>query len=341
VRLARRLALAAVALFALLSLQYHARGWAVEYGRDNAASWNLYKLDRLDEAALRGPGGERRVAWLVGSSALRDSFDEALINGTLADRGSEWRVAKFGQTRGAAGLSWGMLRRLPIRAGDAVVHSVSIENMRADWLAFTKLPAWRVQLMLSPWELLAIEEWSWQTRLEELAAVPRQFYRFHEDHMGGVSRWLKAPLTGELPRRKRRSMHLRYRDVEEHRWLESARRRGAESKYNLDESLIDLSETQFNTVGLARMRAFCDERGVDLRLVDIPPRREYRDTFLTDTVRDIWTDWRAAQPDLYHFPHPPDDHYYDMNHPNGKGRAVFSMYLLGWLDDPVRGEPTR
>jgi len=326
-------------LFALIASQYHVRGWAVEYGRENGASWNLYKLDRTSERKLRGEDGEGKVAWLVGSSILRDSFDEGSLNATLEFEGSDWRVAKFGQTRGAGGLGWGIVRELPLKPGDRVIHNVSMENFRQDWLDFTGLPGWRVQLMLKPAELLAIEEWSWQTRMEELVAVPREFYRYHEEHMGGVMRWVYAPFVDKWPRPRRRSMHLTSRSVGENSNLERARARGERSRYFLSDDKVDLSDSQFNIVGIERMRSRCAELGVDFHLIDVPPRQEYMATFMTEGVRNRWDEWRAQQPDLAYFPQLPEDDYYDMKHPASSGRAALSAVLIEWLDEPIQGRP--
>lgn len=338
VRLVGVVAAGFLTAFLGISQQYHLRGWAVEYGRDNGASWNLYKLDRLKVSRLRG-SEDRRVAWLVGSSILRDSFDEEAINDSLEFMDSDWRVAKFGQTRGASGMSWGVVRRLPLEPGDVVVHNVAMENFRADWLDFTGLPGWRVQLMLQPEELLAVEEWPWQTKLEELVALPRDFYRFHEEHMAGVQRWLALPFTGKWPRPRRRSMHTRYREAEEIGNLHSARARGEDSPYFLGDEDVDLSPSQFNMTGISRIREACAASGVDLHLVDIPPRQEYSATFMTDGVRQQWDEWRAQQPELSYFPQLPERAYYDMKHPNSEGREILSRYLIDWLHQPSRGEP--
>ena len=78
---AARFALGLMALaalfFGVLSLGYGLRAPFVELGREGTVSWMFWKLDTLDTAALRAhPGG--RVMWLVGSSVIRESFDEAL-----------------------------------------------------------------------------------------------------------------------------------------------------------------------------------------------------------------------------------------------------------------------
>ena len=86
---AARFALGLMALaalfFGVLSLGYGLRAPFVELGREGTVSWMFWKLDTLDAAALRAhPGG--RVMWLVGSSVIRESFDEALVNQGLAER---------------------------------------------------------------------------------------------------------------------------------------------------------------------------------------------------------------------------------------------------------------
>jgi hypothetical protein len=93
----------------------------VQYGRDNGSSWNLWKLRNLDMEQHRTHSGGK-IIWLVGSSMLRDSFNQVKLNQALAANDSEFRAIKFGQTRGAAGLSRGIVSQLPIREGDVVLH---------------------------------------------------------------------------------------------------------------------------------------------------------------------------------------------------------------------------
>ena len=341
VRLVGLVAAAAVGLFLLFALPYHVRGPMVEYGRDNGGSWARYKLKRMNRKTLREHEGGR-IAWLVGSSILRESFDEAMINELLEEQGSAWRVRKFGQTRGASGLAAGVVRRLPVAEGDLVVHNVAMENFRANWIEFTELPGWRLQLWLKPHELWAIEEWSLAERLEELVAVPRHFYTFHEDHMEGLTRWWLWATQWEekKPKKKRKSFHLTYRTDEVIRNLRTARRKGEDSPYYLSGDRIDLSDTQFNAQGLERMRAFVAEDGAQLALIDVPPRQEYQATFLDEDVRKMWDAWRADQPEIHYFPQQPEDDYYDMKHPNFRGREALSRYFVSWLSHRRVGAPT-
>ena len=224
-KLARLLCVVAAGLYALFALPYAADGLMVRYGRASlprhTASWNLWKLHRFDEARRRAhPGG--RVAWIVGSSILREAFDEAAINEALEARGSAWRVFKLVQLQGASGLSWGFVKRLPLRPGDRLVHGLTMENFRRGWLTHMNVPAWRVSVMLDRSEIWQIEEWSVQTKLEQSFALPGDFFAFHDEHWRGVSRWLSAPLDGR-PRMKRRSHHIKYRTTELSDRLQEAR----------------------------------------------------------------------------------------------------------------------
>jgi len=328
----------------------------VQYGRDNAGSWNLKKARQLDEAGLRRwsaddlaaadakatQGGEplhevpsRPVAWLIGSSVLRDAFDEARINAALEERGSGWRVAKFGQTRGAAGVSVGMLDHLPIRPGDRVVHNVLLENFRTDWLSFTDLPAWRILLVRTPSDLWNIKEWDVQKKLEEAMSVPADFFRYHDETMEGWRRWYRSPIDG-VPKPRKKSFHTKFRKAKDKQNLDLVAARGEASGNFIPEQGVSFGSEQFNVAGLEEMRARCDDLGVEFTLVHLPPRPEFMEHFVPISVQDRWMEWRGEQPELVEFQQQVNRHYYDMKHPNSKGRGSFSKELVDWL---VEAEP--
>lgn len=332
VRLVRWLALAAVLIFLGIASTYGNSSAMVSFGRENGSSWNLRKARLLDRSELRAhPGGQ--IAWLVGSSILRESFDEAAINEVLVKLSSPYRVRKFGQTRGASGLSSGMISELPIQQGDVVIHNVAVENFRESWLEFTDLPDWRLLMALDDDKIWQIEEWSAAQKIELLVARPQDFYRYHEEAMLGWFRWLQAPFRGRLPRKKRRSFHTGFKMVKEHKKLDRVRQKGLLSRNVIASDALDLSSSQFNMQGLGWMREECAQLGVELVLIDLPQREEYRQRFLQPGVWVRWSEWMDAQPELVHFPQPPDADFYDMKHPNSRGRLQLSTHLVEWLSD--------
>lgn len=332
VRLVRWLAVLTLVLFVAWASTYSNSSSMVSYGRENGASWNLRKARLLDEEAQRAHEGGQ-IVWLIGSSILRESFDEKAINKVLADISSPYRVQKFGQTRGAAGLSSGMLSQLPVREGDLVIHNVAVENFRRDWIEFTDLPDWRLLLLLDSSRIWDIEEWSISDKLELLVAHPQDFFRYHDESMGGWFRWFKARSRGKKPRKRVRSIHTRFKTVKRHKKLWLVRKKGQQSRNVIGPDALDLSAEQFNMQGLEWMRAECRERGAELVLMDVPQRQEYRDQYLGDGVLDAWKAWMAAQPELIHLPQPPDGYFYDMKHPNFMGRLMYSTHLVHWLND--------
>ena len=330
VRLVRWLAVLALVLFAVWASTYSNSSAMVSYGRDNGASWNLRKARRIDADALRSHSGGQ-VVWLIGSSILRESFDEKVINRVLSDLDSPYRVRKFGQTRGASGLSSGMLDKLPIQSGDMVLHNVAIENFRRDWLSFTDLPDYRVLMLLDEAKIWEIEEWSMAQKLELLVARPQDFYRYHDESMEGWYRWLNAPIRGKTPRPRARSFHTRFKTLKEHRKLKKVRQKGDLSRNVITGDDLDLTQAQFNMQGLQWFRERCASLGVPLVLLDIPQRQEYRALYLQDDVWERWSSWMDDQPELVHFPQPPDEDFYDMKHPNSRGRLMLSTHLVEWL----------
>jgi hypothetical protein len=341
VRLVYALVALALAVFGALTLTYRVDSPIVHYGRQFAISWNLWKLDRLDEGAARAhPGG--RIAWLVGSSILRESFDVAAINAALEERGSEWRVQKFGLNSGAAGLSWGVARRLPIREGDRLIHGVQIENFQRDWLSFAQLPHWMLGAALTLDELWDVEELTVQEKLEQTVAIPRSFWTFHDEYQAGLTAWLLAPWYMKVPEVRERNYHVRYHPrLETHERLGRMRAAGERSRFYLVAGDLDYRPTQFNMQGLNRMRELAEARGAEFVLIDSPSRQEYPATMVDAAAWAEWRGWVEAQPETIYLPQLPEDYYYDFKHPNFRGRPIWTAYLADWLDDPVVGEPAQ
>ena len=332
------MALAAL-FFGLLSLGYGLRAPFVELGREGTVSWMFWKLDTLDRSTLRAHEGGR-VMWLVGSSVIRESFDEALVNERLAERGSVWRVQKFGFDRGAAGLAAGLVAELPIEPGDKVVHNVSVGNLRADWLTFANIPEERLVGLLTAGELLALKELSLQEKLSALVMIPEGYWRFRGEYMAGLTRLLAWPIWGgPRPTPKQKSYNLSFRTLERER--RSPRSFADPTTYRLyqDVERTDLSPEQINTAGLERMRALCEARGAALVLIDLPPTRLYQSQLMTPALREVWDQWREAR-DVHYFPQIPEDDYFDLIHPNFRGRAALTPALVDWIEDPKRGAPT-
>lgn len=337
-RLVLGLMAAAALIFATLSLGYGLRAPFVELGREGTVSWMFWKLDTLDAEALRAHEGGR-VMWLVGSSVIRESFDEDLVNEALADRGSPWRVQKFGFNRGAAGLAAGLVAELPLRPGDKVVHNVSVGNLHTDWLSFADIPEERLVSLLSAGELLALKELSPQEKLSALLMIPEGYWRFREEHMRGLVRLLAWPIWGgPRPTPKTKSYNLTFRTLERER--RSPRSFADPTRYRLYQDLptTDLSPDQINTLGLDRMRRLCEERGAELVLIDIPPTRLFQSQLMSPALREVWDVWREAR-GVHYFPQLPEDDYFDLIHPNFRGRAALTPALVDWIVSPQRGAP--
>jgi hypothetical protein len=212
-----------------------------------------------------------------------------------------------------------------------------VENYRRNWLEFSELPGWRVSMMSTPTDLWDIAEWSVPARLEELAAVPPTFYQFHEEHLDGLVRWLRSPLDG-IPTRRTRSVLVRFHTWEVNPAIERVRSMGDDSRNYLSAGELDLDPGQFNIDGIQRLRELCAGVGVELVLADIPPRQEYMITYVEPEVREAWWAWLDEQSEVMHFPQLPEEDYYDMRHPNFRGREAHTRYLARWLKTPVRGE---
>ncbi|MCB9761763.1 MAG: hypothetical protein H6739_18115 [Alphaproteobacteria bacterium] len=337
VRLVRGLALAFVVVFALMASTYGDHSPMVDYGREGPQLWNLWKLEQLDVEALRAhPGG--RVAWLVGSSILRDAFVVEDINAALEERGSPWRVAKFGFDRNAAGQAFGFVRRLPLREGDLVVHNVYLENFHRDWIHHVDLPMRRVTRLESRAELWQIAELEVPEKIEASLTLPYDYWYSRDSYMEGVGAWLLTPIEGVPEVRT------------EHRQISVVKGKGSQphldpvpdprsNRLFMDVDRVDFSEDQYNIRGLRRLEALCAEAGAELAVIHIPPSDGLRSKLWTPEVDALWLQWLDAQ-GIYHFPKVPDAHYRDFTHVNDKGRPVTTRYLIDWLDGRPMGAPT-
>ncbi|MCB9745212.1 MAG: hypothetical protein H6740_21705 [Alphaproteobacteria bacterium] len=243
----------ALLLFLGIASTYSLRSVFVDYGRDDVVTWVEWKRDTLDPGALRAHEGGR-VAWLVGSSIMRASFDEAAANEALAARGSAWRVSKYGFARGAPGQASGFIATLPLREGDLVVVNAYASNYMRDWVRFSNLPHHRVVHLNGFAELWRLPELSVQEKIEASCGVPEAFWNYHAEYMAGVSKWLLAPLDG-VPRVQRKSAkltgnnkQLRFKRTQ----LEFEEPESNARCVGLED--LDFSPQQYNVQGLARAR---------------------------------------------------------------------------------------
>ncbi|MFT5686568.1 MAG: hypothetical protein ACI8RZ_007524 [Myxococcota bacterium] len=323
--------------FGLTASTYGPDRMMVRYGRMTAQSWVLWKIRRTNLVKLRSHEGGR-VAWIIGSSVLRDAFDEKAINAALAEQGSPWRVAKYGMVRGAPFPSVGLLSKLPVQPGDRVITSVSPDNFRKDWLEYSELPDDRLLMLFSPGDLWAIEALPVQKRLELLTAVPPDVHRYHSEYMRGVAKWARALVRFKTPRRARPAHHTTFRKTEYEPQIARTRGNPRASYHYIDSEEADYSDAQLNIQGIQTLRERTAAAGAELMLFDLPHRREYYDLFLPSEVRLAWDGWRAEQPDVYGMPQVPDDDFYDFKHTNVRGRETLSDYLVTWMAETPKGE---
>jgi|GEM_PF-1528528 len=317
--------------FGWSQLAYGPDSFIQAWGRDSSQSWMVHKARTLDPTTLRAhEGGD--IVWLVGSSILRESVDIPAINEALASRGSRYRAQMFCQGRGAAGLASGMVAQLPIRSGDLLVHNVAVQNLRADWLSWTGLPPARMSRMLSPAQLWDTRELPLPDRLEQLVAVPWNFWRWHDDTQAGLERWLEALASGRTARKRRPHIFFRHSNRERASIYDHGPPDWEVDQNLLTTDTIDFSPRQFNVQGLERLRSWSTQHDVELVLLDIPPSAFAQWRLETAGVRAEWAAWRDAQPDLAFAPQLPDNAYYDRRHPNFRGRAALSAWLVDWLE---------
>jgi predicted phosphohydrolase len=330
VRHVRRFVVLALMLYLGLASLVQPDSFFVNYGRENGASWNLWKLRHMEESKERAHDGGR-IVWLVGSSMLRDSFNAKTLNRVLAERESEFRVVKFGQSRGATGLSRGILQNLPIREGDLVVHGMGVENLHKDWVEYSMLPDWRIMLMNRTDQIWDIESWGVQKKLEASVAVPSSFFMYQEEAMAGWIHWVNAPFYLETPKLPKGHRHLRYRARQKISRADKMVESSEQFRNHMRSGDLDLSATQYNLKGLADFRRIVEDAGAELVLFEHTGRQQYRDIYIDDELEAEWDRWWEEQAEVIELPTLSEGSFYDMKHPNRKGRTLLTAYLSDWL----------
>ena len=318
VRLARTLYGVAILFFLAIAATYSPTGFPVDAGRDDSLTWNLWKLERLDVEALRS-SGDGRVVWLVGASIMRDAADPERLAEQLPVG-----VAVFGIDRGASAVAAGFLDRLPVEPGDVVVHNVSGNNMRRDWIGFSGIPHWWLTTLFAPGDFWSLPELSVQERLEGSANyAPRRFWTNHDDVQSGwfveATPWL-GHRSSELRHTAGNLRETRRGFV---RWeLTEAERQGR--FFHAD--AWDVGPEQVNVWGLERIAASCRARGAELLLVEVPPTDQMVAQLYDDEIEALWAAEREKR-GIERLTKVPDDAYADFLHPNPTGRVVLTDEL--------------
>lgn len=352
-----RLCLAGGLCFFLLFLPlYGPESPLLRWGRSHSTAWTVLRAGQLsaesglrdhdgrsaDERAAAAPPRPGRVVWALGSSILRESFDEAKINAALSAQGSAYRLRKLGQNRGGPALTAPLLDRLPIAPGDLILHNVALDHFRRDWLGWTKLPKSALARLADPAALWALEDRGFAHRLEQAAALPPQFWAWHDEVMGGYSAWtLGLSFYLQRPKPAKAGSLLKF-----HTFLRAAKMRppyfeAERARYSLSDADLDLSPQQINAVGLRALREGAEARGARLVLLDIAPSAWDQWVWQDASARAAWDGLRASWPELVLAPQLEDVDFYDRRHPNRLGRAKLSAWLAAWIDAPTPGSWAR
>ena len=321
-------------VFLGISQCYHRDSTMVEYGRKSTHSWNVWRAHNLDMPARRSHS-EGKIAWLIGSSIMRESFDEADINKKLAAQESPYRVIKLSVDRGAAGIIFGMLRHADIKSGDIVLHNIAVGNYKKDWLEYIDLPAHQMMELYEAQDFWDLQEWGIADKLEQSSAIPYQFYAHHENHMNGLEKWWISLWQGKSPKKKKPGYQTTFLNYDQKPGPKPSPKHYA----YIGKDGLDLSSSHINSIGLHKMRTLCQEQGAELFLIDIPPRQQYMAELVHQNAQAEWKQWRQEQTRIQYFAQQPEDHYYDLTHPNFRGRSHLSNQLVMWLLTPEKGIP--
>lgn len=325
-----------IAIFALLFFSanaqfYHPQAFFVEYGRESAQEWTTEKIRRTNFEDLRSHR-DGKIIWLVGSSMLRDAFDETYLNEELSQKDSSYRVFKIGMNRGSAGVVFGLFSLLPIEKGDQVLINIHETHFKREWLDFSKLPAYRLMTFYTQTDYWNISEWSLPDKLEQSSAVPWNFYAYHESYTRGATRWLSALTKSEWPEKEGPSYHWTY--FTSHAKVKY--NRGSKNKDYFGRDDLDFSPQQFNIEGIHYIKNALPA-DVDFHLLYLPCSETYRAEVIHEFHEVQFKNWARSQENMIYFPQAPNDAYYDIKHANQLGRKLYSEQLLKWIHSPFSG----
>jgi hypothetical protein len=335
VRWSLSLLLSVFVVFVGLSQCYHSDAELLDYGRTNSMEWNLHKAKNLDMEKRRAhENGQGKIIWLLGSSIVREGFDEKWINQQLGINNSEYRIIKIGTNRGNAGIISGFIKYLDIKKDDIVLHDVPANGFKKDWIEFSAFTTYNLMLVLDKEAFWKLDEWTLADKLEQSSAVPVQFYANHDTYTKGLTRWFTYLSDKKVPPKPKSKHYLLYRKIEVERYTTNPKHKSYIGKNGLD-----FSAEQFNIQGLQKLEQLCENKQAKLILIHIPPRQEYLAKMMHQKTREQYQTYiKNLEQELYIFPQQAEDDYYDLTHPNFRGRKQLSQYLIDWLQNPQKGE---
>jgi len=155
---------------------------------------------------------------------------------------------------------------------------------------------------------------------------------YQEEAMAGWIHWINASLVWERPALPGGHRHLRYRKKKTTRRTRRMVNSPEDFRNHMRPGDLDFSDTQYNLKGLADFRRIAEEAGAELVLFEHKGRQQYRDIYISDVVQADWNRWWQAQPEVIELPTLTEGSFYDMKHPNGKGRSFLTAYLVEWME---------
>ncbi len=336
VRLVYGLMVVLMIVFGGLSTCYHPNATMVQYGRETSHPWIVEKIRRLDMTERRAHhDGKGKIIWLIGSSLVRESFDEHWLNDQLAIRNSEYRIIELGMDQANSALAYGLMKQVDLQQGDLVLHNLALKAYIGDWLAFSNLPHYQMMEIFEASDFWELPEWTLADKLEQASAIPYNFYAQHNSYTNGLTWWFIHLVEGERPPKR----------GPQHYWTHYKNKKAQfqppspTSRHYIGADRLRFDDQQINRWGWEKIRALADEKDVDLVAVFLPPRQQYMGEMVHPEAYAQFVSYlETLDHPLAYFPQLPEDNYYDLIHPNKAGRAVQSQYLMEWLSHRKIGQ---
>jgi hypothetical protein len=328
VRLQLVVGVVGLVLFMLFASVYDLDDAFTLRGRDNDVTGLFERIDHEyveHSDRLR----EHPIVWFVGASLIKQAFDEDTLNQGLTDAGSPWRVRKHGFARGAPILAAGMIEKLPIKPGDVVVGAAWFSNFRQDWMKDNDSAEALIPHLLSCSQILGLTDILLQDRLELCLTHPGTYFLVRDEWNAGMRRaWNRLAYGAKSPKIQRIPQLNRGKHPNRFERDDGFRGGGPQ----VTKPLV-FDEDHVNIVGLRRMRQAALSRGAAFAVLQLPVHSACESERMIPEAQAQWSAYRGP-PGVPFTPVPgtwPDELFFDYQHFNKDGRAVFLQWLLPTL----------
>jgi len=141
-------------------------------------------------------------------------------------------------------------------------------------------------------------------------------------------------VDGDWPKKSNSQHFLSHRRKESQKFAKPS----PTSRHYISVDDFDLSDAQINIRGLHSFQQMVAQSQAELKFIYLPPRQQYMAEMIhPKVVVDFAKYLEEWQNLMVYFSQLPESDYYDLSHPNFRGRKSRNRELLRWLKDREQG----